>query len=672
MVYKAGDNNLSENMAFSLDEIASTVGQIQRSTRGDHESDGEAIDTTDINVLVYFDGNSLTAPTRYIDYSEAEPVIEDKISDFQHYRKEGSVETKLPEVKDTGNRTDSSSAYSILNFIRWCLNERKKTAKNYAIVFSGHSFGFHGTSFLRDESHGGYTTLWSFRWALQTAVNDILNKQKFAILGFDSCVMSMLEIGCELKDVATTMIASEGSLPNSGWSYSAVLSQFLPVAKSTLTDEITKAAQEDFSALNKLLKSYGFDDKGATKMLEPFSTPAGIKSNGANIDINIDPNSLKGFVDEIASRPEFIRQTAKDFVTHLIERHNRLLIGGRSIDVAAWDLGQVEDVVKKFNELAKVLNQGLAMKTKIEEEGLKDNDIAIFWELKKVLLQAHYDSQTYMNEQCVDLKDFCKRLIIESKFVTKYDDLKPAFEEIIKHCKAVIESVDKCVIHSGFSGDEYQFSNGISVFFPWSRLSLALTNYRYRYLIFSQGAIRPVGSRTRNLNEMSEYEGPGKDWYFFLVNYLNNVTLRQTRSAKILKTAEDGRQEPELDSKGKAQWQKALIEDFTKSNPIWSKSNPIWSKSNPIWSKSNPDASKSMPSWGRSNPDASRSNPDASRSNPVWSKGEVGNYLFYFSRFKNFENCWDVNGYASDFGFESEFEDQEPAAITGDEGARAR
>jgi hypothetical protein len=58
MVYMAGDNNLSENMAFSLEGI----GQASAAMGARNQQN--------VNLLTYFDGASLTAPTMYIDYSE--------------------------------------------------------------------------------------------------------------------------------------------------------------------------------------------------------------------------------------------------------------------------------------------------------------------------------------------------------------------------------------------------------------------------------------------------------------------------------------------------------------------------------------------------------------------------------------------------------------------------
>ncbi|MGI8640523.1 MAG: clostripain-related cysteine peptidase [Pyrinomonadaceae bacterium] len=547
MVYMAGDNNLSENLAFALEDLRTFSSSLPNS------------ETDKINLLAFFDSNSLTAPTHYIDYSSGVAEKHEIEEDDIHHR---TRNTPLPDefIKD-GN---SASAYSIMNFVRWCIDIKERTATHYAIIFSGHSFGFHGTSFLRDESSGGFTTLFKFRWALEQ-VNKLYLKKNIAILGFDSCVMSMLEIGSELNKVAKTIVASEGSLPNSGWSYAPMLKKIIFDFNTQIKTEI----------------------KAEKSLLDYFSSV------------------------------DYIKDSAKNLVSTFIDEHNKLVIGGRSIDIAAWDLEKVDLLAVEVNNLGVEFNKYLYLVDKVQDETLTNEDIWAFQELKKIILQSHYDTQTYMQEQCIDLKDFCKRLIIELKFIENGAN-RAIFDNLKQICKNIIGLVDECVLKSGFSGDEYQFSNGISLYFPWSYLTFTLTNYRYRYLIFNRGE--------NNYRDFENLQGIGKDWYKFLYNYLTRVTLRLARKRKY----DDGEAI-------------TALENLSKDNPIWSKDNPIWSKDNPFWSKSNPTAS--------------RSNPTASRSNPTASRGEMGEYLFYFSRFKNFELRWDITGFADEFKFDKDFED---------------
>ena len=60
-------------------------------------------------------------------------------------------------------------------------------------------------------------------WAKIVKIENELLGQKLDILGFDSCVMGMLEVGYQFNLVAKTMIASEGSVPSAGWTYAKIL-----------------------------------------------------------------------------------------------------------------------------------------------------------------------------------------------------------------------------------------------------------------------------------------------------------------------------------------------------------------------------------------------------------------------------------------------------------------
>ncbi len=528
MVYMAGDNNLSENMATSLEGLGVFASNRTAGERGA------------ANLLAFFDSSSLTAPTFYIDYSESDPTagpLHHAVTKVDmHHSPKRDAKTLRRIDPNIPVEQDSASIYSIMNFVRWCIKTQGRTAHNYALIFSGHSFGFHGTSFMRDESSGSYLTLFSFRKALEK-VNKLYlqsdRSDRIAILGFDSCVMSMLEVGYELKGVAQTLIASEGSLPNSGWSYAPLLTEF--VAQHTRSKKTKYAAS---------------------------TTQA----------------------------PEHVRVAASGIVRKFTEQQKSLLVGGRSVDISAWDLGKVPQLARSVNDLAVKLNTYLDLTKKSSAKKVTDRDITIYHELKKIILQSHFDSQTYMKEQSVDLKDFCYQLILECRLLWNGEN-GAIFEEISKLCGKIILAVDQCVIKCGFSGEEYQFSNGISLYFPWSYVTYFLTNSKYHNLLFVRGEknYRPNISK-----------GVGKDWNNFLYNYLTRVTLRRSRK----------------DSSGTL----SKFETFSKSSRPGSTSNPPWSKDNPPWSKDN----------------------------PPWSKGEVGEYLFYFSRIKNFELRWDISGYSDE------------------------
>jgi hypothetical protein len=528
MVYLAGDNNLSENMAFALNDL-STLQDLNT---------GRDPDQPKVNVLAYFDSNSLTAPTHYIDYSEFDDA--------------GKPVTK------TIREGNAASANSVLDFVKWCLEDRNKKTGNYALIFSGHSEAFKDTTLLMDESSGNNMTLWKLRYALKTICDKYLEGDKIDILGFDSCLMSMLEVGYELKDYSKTIVGSEGSIPNSGWNYASLLRVILQ-------------------------DSTNFKDAAITE--------------------------------------KFVKDLARQFVEAYIEYFKGMAIGGRSVDISAWDLAGIEPLARSVNDLAAEFNQYLDLTEKVESKSLEDIDIARYQELKKIILQSHMDAQTYMKEQSVDIKDLCQRLIWECSFMVRGEH-KKVFETIIEKCEAVIKAVDKCVIRCGYVGEEYQFSNGIAIYFPWTLLTLSITNYNYRYLKFIAGRIDD--------EDFENSRGIGKDWRKFLINYLSRVTFRQTR--KVFSNRENKIEKI------------SDIEDFSRDNPVWSRDNPPWSRDNPPWSRDNPP-------WSRVNPPWSRDNPPWSRDNPPWSRGQNNNSTFYFAKFKNFQLSWTISGYADETGF---------------------
>ena len=74
----------------------------------------------------------------------------------------------------------------------------------------------------------------------------------------------------------------------------------------------------------------------------------------------------------------------------------------------------------------------------------------------------------------------------------------------------MLEELRNAVILSGFSGGGYQYSNGVSVFFPWSREGYEVSRKNYESLLFTKEA------KQKRLS-----------WTGFLKKYLYEVSLRK-------------------------------------------------------------------------------------------------------------------------------------------------
>ena len=93
-----------------------------------------------------------------------------------------------------------------------------------------------------DNSSGNYLT----NQKLEFALNEICSKHlhgKFKLIGFDACLMSMLEIGNLIKDYAEIMVGSQEVELGTGWNYAYILQPFIennptPIA---LANHIVKA-----------------------------------------------------------------------------------------------------------------------------------------------------------------------------------------------------------------------------------------------------------------------------------------------------------------------------------------------------------------------------------------------------------------------------------------------
>src|SRR5215204_1671260 len=241
MLYLAGDNNLSGEMANTLEQIKSVTDKNEN-----------------IDLFVYFDGSSRNVPTLYCDFTDRAGPIK--------YFRSFNIKDKLIERESRRVfNENSASMNNVINFIDWCVKKDKhavgidgaiidrRLQKRYALIFSGHSFGFHDWGLLKDDASNYYMTLSKLRWLFERitfpgeilrelAVTDQERETRFSekngkesrpwsdkkvlertteilgrrldLLGFDSCEMSSLEIASQFFGLADAMVASEGTVPN--------------------------------------------------------------------------------------------------------------------------------------------------------------------------------------------------------------------------------------------------------------------------------------------------------------------------------------------------------------------------------------------------------------------------------------------------------------------------
>ncbi|NOT47560.1 MAG: hypothetical protein HOP17_07395, partial [Acidobacteria bacterium] len=432
MIYLAGDNNLSVDMAHAMEQIKGIAGE---------EANGT-------NLFVYYDGNSDSIPTLYCDFSDS--------SNPKHVRS-FKVPNKLYRVDQ--KRNENAADYrSVLNFVDWCLNKvevgtgdnikRGRRADRYGLIFSGHSLGFEDPGLFRDETSGKTMTMADLFLLIDRLTRNkeqlaetvhgmdlenekdhrfdsdpdaarrrstVLIGQPLDILGFDSCVMGMLEVGYQFKNAAKTMIASEGSVPSAGWTYAKILGSLA----------------RDFTPL---------DD------------------------------------NDVAER----------FVSRFIKSQDSFTVGGVSVDMAAWDMNKLDALNTEFERLSDTLIECFADPGSRIYRHMERAVLQVHWKCQSYM----YDQNVDLGDFCELLQAECISL---AKDLGR--DEEPILQKVEQACDAVLRELKNAVILGGFSGGRYQYSNGIALFFPWSYVTYKASEKYYKRLEFvGKGAGRSWSS----------------------------------------------------------------------------------------------------------------------------------------------------------------------------------
>lgn len=123
--------------------------------------------------------------------------------------------------------TDTGNAATLASFVQWGMENYK--ADNYMLVLWGHAWEGCELTLVPDEF------VQSMSWNsvcpdfenqsvmyisdIQNSLKDILGERHLDIIGFDACLMAMVETAFAMRDVGKIMVASEEVSPFDGWAY---------------------------------------------------------------------------------------------------------------------------------------------------------------------------------------------------------------------------------------------------------------------------------------------------------------------------------------------------------------------------------------------------------------------------------------------------------------------
>ncbi len=210
MVYMAGDNNLSDDMITSINEIRDIANAA----------------TSEIGGLSY-DADI----TFVLEYDTAFPI-----ADTTRYVISKQQQLEIPKKESL------STSEAVKKLIEDCKTDYP--AKKYALIISGHSDAFQGQTLLVDENPPGITGIKELQEKISEGVK-ALPRKKLDVLAFEGCVMNTLEVMYQFRNTADIWIGSQGSIPNYAWDYRSIVKDLITATKPVDNNEFVRIIIED-------------------------------------------------------------------------------------------------------------------------------------------------------------------------------------------------------------------------------------------------------------------------------------------------------------------------------------------------------------------------------------------------------------------------------------------
>ncbi len=261
MVYLDGDNDLESAGIGDFLEMAS-IGSSE-----------------DVNIVVQFD--------RIDDYDSS---YGDWTGTKRFYITRGMTPTPANALMDLGEANMGNPA-TLVNFVNWA--KASFPAKNYALILWNHGTGWRARSKAElwrerlekkkekiifkavcwDDTNGGDCL---YMDEVQGALN---SSGGAGLIGFDACLMGMVEVAYEIRNYAQVMVGSEEAEPWGGWPYDGILGD-LTAHPSWSPSQLGSAIVDDY------YRSYGNDQTQSAIDLTRMNTLASTISTFASTMTN--------------------------------------------------------------------------------------------------------------------------------------------------------------------------------------------------------------------------------------------------------------------------------------------------------------------------------------------------------------------------------------------------
>lgn len=312
------------------------------------------------------------------------------------------------ETLEIGEEPDPET--SLRTFLNFCAE--KYPAHHYMLFILGHGIVVGNDIFMLDEHASKQAlTLSELGRILSNFKDDIeLEGSTFELVSFHSCSVSSLEVAYELQGTANYMLASQGPTFVGSWPYRQILIRIF--------------------------------------------------------------NDLQEFQRKID-----VRQMLIKIFHYCVFNATDFLLAGYSFQLTLIDLTKMSKIKEPVGKLSAALIK--ALQDEVHGELIEN-----------FVLLSHWKSQSFFNEMFTDLYDFCFCLSnkIEGFMAHPGITLKPEVAGLLadmkQACQDVMKSLvkenpvkpgeayaEQMIVAADSLGPAFQYSRGLSVYFPWSRPS---------------------------------------------------------------------------------------------------------------------------------------------------------------------------------------------------------
>jgi hypothetical protein len=162
--------------------------------------------------------------------------------------------------------------------------------------------------------------------------------------------------------------------------------------------------------------------------------------------------------DFVGTRDHSVAEgAARAIVQEYVNYYANYWLAGLSVTQSALNVRKVEKLRDEIDTLAQVMERRLV------EEWRNNGTTRTFHD---ALLLSHWEAQSYNGEQFVDLFDFCDCL-----------ELRIGEGAVTEQCRRIKEFLrNEFIVTSCYCGAAYQYSYGVSLYFPWSHIAPSYWN----------------------------------------------------------------------------------------------------------------------------------------------------------------------------------------------------